>query len=348
MSTDPQLEASRGAAPRLGHDPGLVSDGLIALQEEIKAPHVRRALAEFQADFARTDDRLMKLFALQRLLARFQELDECNERIEAEVLDLNAGAEDWQRLQLIVGQSIDLSSRLARAADAVTWTGSAPLWAERLGEGNATLLEAAQSQDLESVEMIADRQKRAIQLGEPYASARMLHVLEELHTSDLLTGVGAMLTALTGAGASAVAVSAVAGMLSALERVCARLHSLASACVGWRELLHELRFVADECRAHGPENLDRAWADISATSRRMLDQSAADPATSLPRNLDAIDLALQESLDQADFDRALAGLTEFFGLARACRRWADAQLNQAVSELEGVRQPLHIVAVSLS
>jgi hypothetical protein len=344
MWTDRVSTPPSDGRTELGRDPDLISDGLAALERMLAAPAARRALSGFQADLAGARNKLACLFGLQRMLASFQELAECHDDITAATQALARGVNTWPELLAKVSRAMDLSASMVDAADAGSWAESIPLWAGRLRASNGDLPAAVIGQDLETLEAVIDRHKRAVSLGRIYTGARMLRVLEELLIGGWSFGLSSMWDTLTRLDVDQAPGSRMAEFLPALERVCGHMQVLSWACIGWRELLHEVRYVADQCTAGVTENLDRAWADVSATSRRLLALSGLESA----RYLDAIDAELQTALDESDFQRAVSSFGSFHAQARRYRRAAEERLSRAVCELERVNAPLMAVTALLA
>jgi hypothetical protein len=313
----------------LGSDPDVVGAGLQALARAMLDTDVHMAVVRFRGDFELAQTRIARLGGLNKLQTLLQDLEGQQHLIEAEIVKPDTADRVWAQAKPHIDAAIAISAQIASEREPITLAGSTPLWVERLAASSQDMQTALAKLDLETLEAALDRLSRVIDLGSGFISSRLLSTVDDLLRSGLGTQMTALRDLLVTLKVEEAIVAQFNALLAALARVSTRLRTLSADYQGWHGLLSELRFIKDALDSNF-ENLDRAWVDISKTSRSLIAGSPEEWALDMIR----IDGNLQAVLEEQSIATASDLLEQYFELARKRRLMVVGRLLLAADALQ--------------
>jgi hypothetical protein len=318
-------------ATPLGSDPDIVGAGLQALARAMLDTDVQLAVVRFRGDFEFAQARIGRLGGLNKLQTLLQDLEGQQHLIEAEIITPDTADHVWAQAKPSIAAAIAISAQIAGEREQITLAGSTPLWVERLAASGEDMQTALAKLDLETLEAALDRLSRVIDLGSAFISSRLLATVDDLLRSGLEAQMTALCDLLVELKVEEAIVAEFNALLAALARLSTSLRALSADYQGWHGLLSELRFIEDALDSNF-QNLDRAWVDISKTSRSLIAGSTEEWALEMIR----IDGNLQAVLEEQSVTKACDLLEQYLELARKRRLMVVGRLLLAADELQRI------------
>lgn len=313
----------------LGQDLDIIGSGLEALTRAMLDPGVQASVARFRGDFEFARVRIARLGILSALQTLLQDLERQQHQIEAEIVKPDTADQVWARSKPLIAAAIATGAQIAGDREHIALAGSTPLWMERLTASSEDMQTALAKFDMETLEAALDRLSRVIDLGSTFISGRLLFTMDDLQRSGLEEHMTALRDQLVELKVEEANVAEFNALLAALARLNTSLRPLSADYQGWHGLLSELRFTEDALDSNF-QNLDRAWVDVSKTSRSLIAGSAEEWALDMMR----IDGNLQAVLEEQSIAKARDLLSQYSELARRRRQTAVRRLLLAAGGLQ--------------
>jgi hypothetical protein len=313
----------------LGSDPDIVGAGLQALAQAMLDADVHMAVARFRGDFELAQARIARLGGLNKLQTLLQDLEGQQHLIEAEIIKPDTADHVWAQAKPLIVAALAISAQIAGERERITLAGSTPLWVERLAASGEDMQTALAKLDMETLEAALDRLSRVVDLGSAFISSRLLATVDDLLRSGLEAQMTALRDLLVELKVEEAIVAEFNALLAALARLSKSLRGLSADFQGWHGVVSELRFIREALDSNF-QNLDRAWVDISKTSRNLIAGSTEEWALDMIR----IDGNLQAVLEEQSVAKASALLEQYLELARRRRLMVVGRLLLAADELQ--------------
>jgi hypothetical protein len=313
----------------LGNAPDIIGSGLQALAKAMRDPNVQVSVARFRSDFEYAQVRIARLGMLNKLQTLLQDLEGQQHQIEAEIVKPETADQVWSHAGPFIAGAIATGAQIASEREQITLAGSTPLWVERLAASGEDMQMALAKLDMETLEAALDRLSRVIDLGSAFISGRLLSTVDDLLRSGLEDQMTILRDRLVELKVEDAIVAEFNALLEALARLAISLRALSADYQGWHGVLSELRFIEDALDSNF-QNLDRAWVDISKTSRSLITGSTEEWALDMIR----IDGNLQAVLEEQSVAKACDLLGQYLELARKRRLAVVGRLLLAADELQ--------------